>query len=114
MTFTEITNLVESEEFKNKLSKVTPGSDKVFIIPITEKDESGSTLIVPDLGKEKTYQGYVAAVGPGAISLQSGLLIKNQFKPGDRVHYPKFNSYEIEVYGLQMHVSRDSEIFCSF
>ncbi|HMA78095.1 MAG TPA: co-chaperone GroES [Candidatus Paceibacterota bacterium] len=71
-------------------SPITPLGDKVVIRPLSE-DESGtksaSGIIIPDSveSKDKSDQGVVVAIGPGAWDEDGEKRIPLDVKEGDRV-----------------------------
>lgn len=71
-------------------SPITPLGDKVVIRPLTDEErstKSDSGIIIPDSveSKEKSDQGVVLAVGPGAWNEDGDQRIPLDVSVGDRV-----------------------------
>lgn len=74
--------------------KIKPLGDKVVIRPLTEEEagsKSASGIIIPDsAAKERSDQGIVVAVGPGARD-EDGKRMDMEVKIGDRVLFKSWS-----------------------
>jgi len=60
----------------------------VIVEQIEEEESTYGSIVVPDMGKEKTLKGKVVSVGPGVYNAM-GNLIKSTVKEGDIVIMPQ-------------------------
>ena len=86
-----------------------PLEDRIVVKPGDAEETTASGLVIPDTAKEKPQQGEVLAVGPGRRSEQSGEVIPNDVKVGDKVVYSKYGGTEVTIDGddLLILTSRD-------
>jgi chaperonin GroES len=63
--------------------KFRPLHDRVVVRRIEGEDKTKGGIIIPDTVKEKSQEGEVIAVGPGARD-ESGRLVPLELKAGDR------------------------------
>lgn len=96
--------------------KLVAKSDRVIIKP-TEKSSGyfhGSTIIQPDLGKERPETGVVVSVGPGRYAEGSGVWIPTTIKVGEVVIVPKFGASQVDWDGEEYYVTREIEIIAAW
>jgi chaperonin GroES len=79
-----------------------PLEDRIVVKPGDAEETTASGLVIPDTAKEKPQQGEVLAVGPGRRSDQTGEIIPNDVKVGDKVVYSKYGGTEITVEGADL------------
>lgn len=86
-----------------------PLENRVVIKPLEEEQKS-SGIIIPTDAKEKSMEGIVIAVGPGAVTSE-GVIIKMHLKEGDMVLYSKFVGTEVTYKGEDFLIMKESEVF---
>jgi chaperonin GroES len=85
-----------------------PAQDRVLLAPVEPESITASGIIIPVGYQQKTFQGIVAAVGPGRY--ENGIFVETTVKPGDIVLYSKYGGHEIKVDGREMVILRENEI----
>lgn len=91
---------------KKEPIKFRPLHDKVLVRPDPpEKIVKG--IVIPDKAQKKANRGTVLAVGPGRNWKDAGF-VATVLKPGQRVLYGNFPSWEIE--GEELIVMQESEV----
>ena len=89
-----------------------PQNDRVLIKPVEAGEEMYGSIIIPDMGKEKSEMGEVIAVGPGRQSEFGGWL-EVKAKVGDVVLIPKIGSMRIDFEGQEYFITPDREILAT-
>lgn len=96
--------------------KLVAKNDRVIIKP-TEKSSGyyhDSTIIQPDLGKERPETGEVISVGPGRYSEISGVWIPTTIKVGEVVMVPKHGASQVDIDGVEHYITREIEIIAAW
>ena len=69
--------------------------DSIIVEPIKLEERKKSSIIVPDLGKEKNLGGVIVSVGPGKHSV-TGEWIPTTLHVGDKVILPPMGPVKIQ------------------
>jgi co-chaperonin GroES (HSP10) len=77
------------------VENMQPMRDRILVKRLTAQKQIGSILI-PDIGQEKSLRGTVIAVGPGEWELINGKRIRIPLEvyPGDIVHFGKYTDWD--------------------
>ena len=89
--------------------KFRPLQDRVLIEPMEQAERSKGGVIIPDTAKEKSVEGRVLAVGPGARD-ESGRLQPLDIKVGDIVLYGKWSGTEVKVDGEDLLIVKEADV----
>ena len=89
--------------------KLKPTSDRIVVKYDKPKDKTAGGIILPTAAQEKSLQGKIVAVGPGAL-LKNGKRGKLDLKIGDKVITGKWAGTEITVEGQEYKVMRESDV----
>ena len=89
--------------------KFRPLHDRVVVRRVEEDTRSAGGIIIPDTAKEKSMQGEVIAVGPGARN-EKGEIVPPDVKPGDRVLFGKWSGTEVKIEGEELLIMKESDI----
>ena len=89
---------------------ITPLHDRVVVRRVPEEQRTASGIYLPDVAKEKPYEGEVIAVGPGKRSDFDGERIPLDVKEGDRVLFGKYAGNEIKVEGQDYIILKEDDI----
>ena len=81
----------------------------VIVKPIEVEEETYSSIVVPDMGKEKNERGEVVSVGPGQFTI-SGTFVETQTKVGDIVVLPTQGFTRLEHDGEEYYVGPENQI----
>lgn len=81
----------------------------VIVEQIEEEENTYGSIVVPDMGKEKTLKGKVIAVGPGQYSAM-GQLIEPTVKEGDIVIMPQMGPTVLNHGNDEYLVCKENEI----
>jgi len=73
-----------------------PIGDNIIVRPLPREKKLASGLIIPDSAKRPPMIGDVLAAGPGRHT-ETGALIQNPVKAGDRVAFHRFAGTEVKV-----------------
>lgn len=74
-----------------------------------ESNQMYGSILVPDMGKEKSKIGLVIAIGPGFYTM-NGTLIKPTVNVDDKVVLPKFGSSIINLYGEEYEIIKENDL----
>ncbi|MBN2421956.1 co-chaperone GroES [Candidatus Woesearchaeota archaeon] len=80
--------------------KIKPLGNKILIKPKESETKTKSGIYIPDSAKEKTQEGEVLAVGPGALD-EKGNRIEIPVKAGNKVMYESYAGTEIKIDGIK-------------
>lgn len=69
--------------------------DRCLVKVLKAKGATDTGIILPGADKQKTDQGVVISVGPGAM-LEDGRVIPMAVKPGDRVLFSTFSGIPVK------------------
>ena len=89
--------------------KIKPLADRVLVQRVAEEEKTKGGIIIPDSAKEKPQEGKVIAVGDGKV-LDSGTVVKNTVKAGDRILFGKYSGTEIKLNGEEYLIMREEDI----
>ena len=89
--------------------KIKPLADRVLVQRVAEEEKTKGGIIIPDSAKEKPQEGKVIAVGDGKV-LDSGTVVKNTVKTGDRILFGKYSGTEIKLNGEEYLIMREEDI----
>ncbi|MGQ0680216.1 MAG: co-chaperone GroES [Actinomycetota bacterium] len=85
-----------------------PLGDRVLIRVEEFETATASGLVIPDTAKEKSQEGTILAVGPGAY--HDGQRIPLDVKEGDRVIFSKFGGTEVKVGGEELMILNERDL----
>jgi chaperonin GroES len=88
---------------------IRPLYDRVVVRPIDAETRTTGGIVIPDSAAEKSGQGEVLAVGPGAV-LDDGQIRPLTVKVGDKVLFGKYSGSEVKLAAETLLVIRESEI----
>ena len=88
-----------------------PFGDRVLIRPMDEEDVSAGGIIIPDLAKNRPYQGFVVAVGPGEWEPEAMAYRPAQVAVGDEVLYGKYAGTLINLDDEEYFIMNSADIF---
>ena len=89
--------------------KFRPLHDRVVIRRVEEEAKTKGGIIIPDTAKEKTQEGEVLAVGPGARD-ENGKRVELDVKVGDRILFGKWSGSEVRIDGQDLLIMKESDI----
>ncbi len=89
--------------------KVKPLDDRVLIKPTEAETKTASGIYLPEGTQEKPMYGKIVAVGPGKLN-DDGKRTALEVKKGDLVLYGKYTGTEVDVDGVEMVITRESEL----
>ena len=84
---------------------IKPLADRVLVEPAAAETKTSSGIIIPDSAKEKPQKGTVVAVGSG--TKENPMTVK----VGDNVLYGKYSGTELQHYGKDYLIMKESDIF---
>ena len=99
--------LVNLEEIDNVA--IRPLYDRVVVRRTGAETQTAGGIIIPDSAAEKSNQGEVVAVGPGAV-LDNGATRAPAVAVGDRVLFGKYTPTEETIDGEELLIIRESDI----
>ena len=88
---------------------VRPLYDNVVVRRLDPNATTAGGIVIPDSANEKSNQGEVIAVGPGAL-LDNGSLRPLSVKAGDRVLFSSYASNEIKLNGEKVLILKETDI----
>ena len=86
-----------------------PLHDRVVVKRLEGEEKTKGGIIIPDSAKEKTQEGKIVAVGPGARD-EAGKLAPLDVKAGDRVLFGKWSGTEVKVDGEDLLIMKESDV----
>ncbi len=89
--------------------KFRPLHDRVVVRRLDSEEKTKGGIIIPDTAKEKPQEGEIIAVGPGGRD-ESGKLIHNDLKEGDKVLFGKWSGTEVKIDGKELLIMKESDI----
>ena len=90
--------------------KLKPLYDRVVVRRLEAETTSQGGIIIPDSATEKSSQGEVLAVGPGAL-LENGEYRPMSVAIGDRILFGQYSGTEIKVDGEPLLIMKEADIF---
>jgi chaperonin GroES len=88
---------------------IQPLHDRVVVRRIDEEGRTSGGVIIPDTVKEKSMQGEVLAVGPGARD-ERGERIQPDVEEGDIILFGKWSGTEVKIDGEDLMIMKESDI----
>lgn len=88
---------------------IQPLNDRILVLREAEAAKTKGGILIPDSAKEKSRQGKVIAVGPGARD-EKGKRIKPDVKKGDRVLFSSYAGTEIKIDDVEHLVMKEEDI----
>ena len=89
--------------------KFRPLHDRVVVRRLEGEEKSKGGVIIPDTAKEKSQEGEVIAVGPGARD-EAGKLVPLDVKAGDRILFGKWSGTEVKIDGEELLIMKESDV----
>jgi chaperonin GroES len=89
--------------------KFRPLHDRVLIRRVDPDGKTTGGIIIPDTAQEKSMEGEVVAVGPGARD-DKGAVVPLDVKAGDRILFGKWSGSEIKLEGKDLLIMNESDI----
>ena len=86
-----------------------PLHDRVVVQRVEQEEKTKGGIIIPDTAKEKTQEGKVVAVGPGARR-EDGTLVPLDVKVGDRVLFGKWSGSEVTLDDEELLIMKESDL----
>lgn len=85
--------------------------DAIIVKPLDTDESRHGNIIVPDLGKEKNYQGEIVAVGPGKYTV-TGEFINTVLQVGNIVILPSMGFTKFEYEGEEYYIGSENQVLC--
>jgi chaperonin GroES len=82
----------------------------VIIRRIAEGEQAPGGIIIPDTARERPQEGEVVAVGESKYRTD-GVRQSLDLRAGDRVLFDKYSGSEIKLYGEELLIMPEDEIF---
>jgi chaperonin GroES len=96
-------------ERKQTVTKVRPLHDRLLVRRLKGKETTRTGIAIPDSAREKPQSGEVLAVGSGT-TLENGLKIAPEVKPGDRILFDKYAGTDLKIDGDEVLIVREDEV----
>lgn len=94
--------------------QVRPLGDRVIIERVEAKENYGnSSIVIPDMAKEKPQEGVIVAVGDGKV-FENGTVVPLKVCVGDRIMFGKYSGADITVEGQTYLILREEEIIAVY
>ena len=87
-----------------------PLHDRLLVKRLEANTTSAGGIVIPDAHADKSTQGEVLAVGPGA-PLDNGELRPLTVNVGDRVLFGEYSGTEVKVDGEKYLIIRETDVF---
>ena len=87
-----------------------PLYDRVVVRRLEAETTSRGGIIIPDSAAEKSCQGEVLAIGPGALT-ESGEYRPMSVAIGDRILFGQYSGTEIKVDGETLLIMKEADIY---
>jgi chaperonin GroES len=81
----------------------------VIVERIEEEESTYGSIVVPDMGKEKTIKGKIISVGPG-VDTHYGSFVPTKTKVGNTVILPQMGPTVLTHEGNEYLVCKENEI----
>lgn len=85
-----------------------PFMDQMVVLKDKEQEKSLGGILIPEVSRDYVMTGVVMDIGKGYWS-DDGYFIATTLKPGDRVCFPPWAGYEVELQGQQYQVMREND-----
>ena len=89
--------------------KIKPLHDRIVVERVAEEAKSAGGILIPDNAQEKSTQGDVVAVGPGA-QLDNGEIRELVVKKGDRILFGKYAGTEVKLDGDEYVILKEEDV----
>ena len=89
--------------------KIKPLHDRIVVERVAEEAKSAGGILIPDNAQEKSTQGTVMAVGPGAL-LDNGDVRALTVKKGDRILFGKYAGTEVKLEGSEYVILKEEDV----
>lgn len=89
-----------------------PLGDRVLVEMESAETESAGGIALPDISREKSRRGLIAAVGPGLV-LENGRQAEPQLSVGERVLVALHAGTEIEIDGAEYLIVREGDVLAT-
>ena len=89
--------------------KIKPLHDRIVVERVAEEAKSAGGILIPDNAQEKSTQGTVMAVGPGA-PLDNGDVRALTVKKGDRILFGKYAGTEVKLEGSEYVILKEEDV----
>ena len=91
------------------MTKVRPLHDRLLVRRLKEKETTKSGIALPAPAREKPQSGEVLAVG-GGTTLENGMKIAPEVKPGDRILFDKYAGTDLKIDSDEVLIVREDEV----
>ncbi|KAG2172053.1 hypothetical protein NQZ79_g6300 [Umbelopsis isabellina] len=93
----------------SKIKNIVPLLDRVLVQRIKAQEKTASGILIPEKAQETLNEGYVVAVGKGALD-KDGKHIPTQVNVGDKVLLPPYGGSNVKLDSEEFLLFRDAEI----
>lgn len=87
-----------------------PLFDRVLVQRLKPASKTSTGIYIPEKNQQKLNEATVIATGPGITNLNTGELIPNSVKAGDKVLLPSFGGNPIKIAEEEYLLYTDKEI----
>ena len=91
------------------MASFRPLHDRVVVKRVKEEEKTKGGIISPETAQEKSQEGEVVAVGPGARD-EDGERVALDVKVGDRILFGKWSGTEVKIDGEELLIMKESDI----
>lgn len=91
------------------MKKIKAQFNAIVVKPIDSSEKFYGTIIIPDLGKEKSLNGIIVSVGPGYYS-SNGSFIPTSLKEGQEVILPSLGPTKIDFEGEEYWTCSENQV----
>jgi chaperonin GroES len=96
-------------QLRRNIMKIKPLHDRIVVERVAEEAKSAGGILIPDAAQEKSTQGDVVAVGPGA-PLDNGEVRALTVKKGDRILFGKYAGTEVKLEGSDYVILKEEDV----
>ncbi len=83
--------------------------NNIIVKPLEEEETTYGSIVIPDLGKEKSLVGTIVSVGDGYWSV-TGNFIKTSLEVDQKVYLPAIGPTKIEFEGQEYWSCQESQV----
>lgn len=87
--------------------------NNIIVKPLEEEETTYGSIVIPDLGKEKSLVGTIVSVGEGYWSV-TGNFIKTSLEVGQKVYLPAMGPTKIEFEGQEYWSCQENQVLAVF
>jgi chaperonin GroES len=91
------------------VTSIHPLADRVLVRRLKEEGKTPGGIIIPETAQDKSTQGEVVAVGPGARN-EAGHLVEMSVKAGDTILFGKWSGTEVKINGEELLIMKEGDI----